>query len=173
MDSRREANNIFRQLDRYQITQGESIVWFKFDTTESEFGAVYDEGGKNYLTGTIVPVLWVDQIEDNKTYAPEGRRPTARLHFAVSARTLIEAGVNATEAHGGRIDDPKPTNKTWYDDRLNDLLYYDSRWWEVSNYQIRDRVQGTDVIVGVTAIETQVDDERVWDLFPATYEFQG
>src|SRR6478609_1360467 len=108
MDSRRETSNIFRQLDRYQNIQGESIIWFKFDTT-STYGAVYDEGGKTYAIGVVVPVLWVDQIEDNKTYAPEGRRPTLRLHTAISARTMNEVGVGSTEAHGGRILDTKPT----------------------------------------------------------------
>lgn len=172
MDSRREANQIFKQLDRFQVNEGESIVWFKFDTT-STYGGVYDEGGKTYKVGVIVPVMWVDQIEDNKTYSAEGRRPTERIHFSVSARTLIECGVDATEVHGGRIDDTK-TNKPWHDDdRLNDVLYYDSRWWEVDNMQIRGRIKGTDVIVGVTGIETMLEDERVWDLFPSTYQYQG
>lgn len=168
MDARRETNNIFKQLERFQNTIGEGIIWFRFDTSTSVYDDVYDEGGRTYLPGLAVPVLWIDQIEDTETYSAEGRRPTQRFRSAVSAKAMAEAGIGGTEAHGGRLWDTKPDGKPWWDDRSNDVIYYDGRFYEISNFQIRGRVRsGGDVIIGISGIETQHIDERVWDLFPA------
>lgn len=168
IDSRREVENIYRQLDRYQAQIGESVIWFKFDVDGSEYDRVYDEGNRVYLPGRPVPILWVDQIEATENYTPEGRRPTQRIRLAVSSRAINEAGIGAAEAHGGRTWDTKPLNdedepQPWWDDRLNDVFYYDGRYYEVSNFQIRGRSRH-DVIIGVSGIETQPDDERVFDL---------
>lgn len=164
IDTRREAQHVFKELSRYQNKVGEAVIWFKFDL-ESSYDDVYDEGGKNYLPGVAVPVLWIDQIEDVETYSAEGRRPTQRIRFACSARTINETGIDATEAHGGRLWDTKPESKPWWDDRLNDIIYYDGRYYEISNFQIKDRMR-QDIIIGVSGIETQPSDERVFDLFP-------
>lgn len=164
IDTRREAQHIFKELSRYQNKVGEGVIWFKFDL-ESSYDDVYDEGGKNYLPGVAVPVLWIDQIEDVETYSAEGRRPTQRIRFACSARTMNETGVGSTEAHGGRLWDTKPDGKPWWDDRLNDIIYYDGRYYEISSFQIRDRMR-QDIIIGVSGIETQPSDERVFDIFP-------
>jgi hypothetical protein len=163
IDTRREASNVYKQLALYQNTVGEAVIWFKFDP-ESTYDSVYDEGGRNYLTGISVPILWVDQIEDPEFYSAEGRRPTQRIRFACSARTINETSIDATEAHGGRTWDDKG-DKPWWNDRLNDVIYYDGRFYEISNFQIRGRAR-QDFIIGVSGIETQPEDERVWDLFP-------
>ena len=164
IDTRREAQHIFKELGRYQNKVGEGVIWFKFDV-DSSYDDVYDEGGKNYLPGVAVPVLWIDQIEDVETYSAEGRRPTQRIRFACSARTINETGIGATEAHGGRLWDIKPSGKPWWDDRLNDIIYYDGRYYEISNFQIKDRMR-QDIIIGISGIETQPEDERVFDIFP-------
>lgn len=164
IDTRREAAHIFKELSRFQNKVGEAVIWFKFDI-ESSYDEVYDEGGKNYLPGVAVPVLWIDQIEDVETYSAEGRRPTQRIRFACSARSINETGIDATEVHGGRLWDTKPEGKPWWDDRLNDIIYYDGRYYEISNFQIKDRMR-QDIIIGVSGIETQPSDERVFDLFP-------
>ena len=167
VDTRREVNHVFKELSRYQNKIGEAVIWFKFDV-DSSYDRVYDEGGKNYLNGIAVPVLWIDQSEAQEAYAAEGRRPTQRIRFACSARAINEAGIDATEAHGGRLWDAKPVGKPWWDDRLNDILYYDGRFYEVSDFQISGRAR-QDVIVGVSGIETQPEDDRIFDLFPTTF----
>ena len=168
LDMRREKNRIFKELEAYQGKVGETVVWFKFDVDESAYDRVYDEGGQRYLRGRTVRALWVDQIEDPESYGDEGRRPTQRLRMAVSSRVMAEAGVGSQEAHGGRLRDEKPSGKPWWDDRLNDLIYYDSRFYEVTNFQIRGRGKDGDVVIGISGIETQPNDERVWQLFPGT-----
>lgn len=167
IDTRREVNHVFKEMSRFQNKIGEAVIWFKFDV-DSSYDSVYDEGGKNYLNGVAVPVLWVDQMEDSETYAAEGRRPTQRIRFACSARSIDETGIDSTEAHGGRLWDNKPNGKPWWDDRLNDIIYYDGRFYEISNFQIRGRAR-QDVVIGVSGIETQPEDERVWDMFPTIY----
>jgi len=167
IDTRREVNHVFKEMNRYQNKIGEAVIWFKFDV-DSSYDSVYDEGGKNYLNGVAVPVLWVDQTEDAESYAAEGRRPTQRIRFACSARTIDETGIDSTEAHGGRLWDSKPVGKPWWDDRLNDIIYYDGRFYEITNFQIRGRAR-QDVVIGVSGIETQPEDERVWDMFPTSY----
>ena len=164
IDTRREINHIFKELSAYQNKIGEAVIWFKFDL-ESSYDSVYDEGGKNYLPGVAVPVLWINQQEASETYEGNGRRPTQRINFACSALSINETGIGATEVHGGRLWDTKPTDKPWWDDRLNDITYYDGRFYEVSDFQIRGRAR-QDVVIAVSGIETQPSDDRVWDLFP-------
>lgn len=166
IDTRREVNHVFKEFSRYQNNVGEAVIWFKFDL-DSSYDSVYDEGGKNYLPGIAVPILWVDQQEAPEGYDATGRRPTQRIRFACSARSINEVGIGATEAHGGRLWDDKPTGKPWWDDRLNDITYYDGRFYEISDFQIQGRAR-QDVIIGVSGIETQPADERIWDLFPTS-----
>ena len=165
MDTRREVREMWRHMDGYQTTVGEAIVWFKFDPVNSLYDRVYDEGYRRYESGLRIPVLWIDQSEAAEDYAPEGRRPTQRIRLAVSAIKLYEAGISVTEAHGNRLTDTSPS-EVWRLDRVNDLFYYDNRYYEVSAFQIRGRVKGEDVIIGVTGIETYPADDQNLDYKP-------
>lgn len=165
MDPRREAAHVATEFSRYHSMIGEAITWFCFDQVASQYDSVYDEGYRKYEAGRKIPVLWVDQQEAAEDYSPEGRRPTQRLRFAVGARQLHEAGIAITEAHGERLSDT-PVSGIWRDDRLNDIVFYDGRFYEISNFQIRGRLQGEDVIIGVSCIETKSADELNLDLVP-------
>jgi hypothetical protein len=165
LDTRREALHIEREFNRYHQKIGESVVWFRFDTQASEYSALYDEGGRAYQSGILVPLLWVDQIEAPEQYTPEGRRPYQSLRFAVSAKAMYEVGIGDREAHGHRVWDAGVIKDTWLDDRLNDICYYNGRYYEIMNFQIRGRIR-EDVIIGVTCTEIYVEDERVFD-FPS------
>lgn len=166
IDTRREAAHIFKEFDRYQAKIGESVVWFRFDTTNSTYSGTYDEGGRAYLTGVNVPILWVDQIEASEQYQPEGKRPVQGLRFAASAKAISEIGMSDREAHGHRVWDAGLINQNWFDDRSNDLCYYNGRYYEISNYQIRGRAR-EDVIIGITCTETYPEDEYNFDFPPA------
>lgn len=168
IDPRREAAHISREFNRFQHTIGEAILWFCFDVQASKYDDVYDEGYRRYESARKVPVLWVDQQESAEDYGPEGRRPTQRLRFAVGARTLLECGIPVTEAHGNRIYDYQ-ADPTWKDDRLNDIVYYDGRFYEISNFQIRGRLQTEDVVIGVSCIETMTADELNLDAVPSSW----
>lgn len=168
IDPRREAAHISREFTRYQQTMGEAVLWFCFDVQNSQYDTVYDEGYRQYQEARKVPVLWVDQQESAEDYGPEGRRPTQRLRFAVGARALWECGISVTEAHGNRVYDQQ-YSPSWKDDRLNDLVYYDGRFYEISNFQIRGRLQTEDVVIGVSCIESKTADEMNLDTVPSSW----
>jgi hypothetical protein len=165
IDVRREAREIWKHFGRYQETIGEWVLWFKFDVLNSQYDRVYDEGFRRYLPGLKVRILWIDQMEAAEGYAPEGRRPTQRFHFAVSARELYEAGISVTEASGNRVGDISPST-IWRLDRVNDIVFYDGRYYEVSDFQIRGRVKTEDVIIGVSGIEVYPSDDMILDVQP-------
>lgn len=160
---RRESGRIFKEFQRFHLTVGEGIVWFRFDVTNTEYDSVYDEGGRVYHPGIAVPILWVNQQEQDELYSAEGRRPTQRIALSVSARSMEAVRIGSQEAHGGRTFDVH-SDDPWWDDRLNDIFYYDSRYYEVSGFHVRSRAQERDLIVSVGGIETQPADERVFDL---------
>lgn len=167
MDVRREARQIWKHFDRYQGDVGEALIYYRFDADHSAYDTVYDEGFRRYHTGISVPILWVDQTEATEDYTSEGRRPTQRLRCAVSARNMHEAGFSVTEVSGNRLQDESPSD-IWRRDRNNDIVWYDSRYFEISAYQIRGRLQGEDVIIGLTCIETFHTDDMILDYKPGT-----
>lgn len=167
MDARREAREVWKHFQRYHTDIGEAFVWYRFDADSTAYDRVYDEANRRYHRGVRIPILWVDQTEATEDYASEGRRPTTRLRCSVSARDMYEAGFSVTEAHGNRIQDVAP-NEIWRRDRNNDIVYYNGRFFEISAYQIRGRVQGEDVIIGITAIETFPDDDTLFDYLPGS-----
>ena len=165
MDTRREAAQIQKHFSRWNVNVGEAIVYYRFDVDNSVYDRVYDEGFRKYRKGVRIAILWVDQMEAVEDYSPEGRRPTQRIRLAVAARNMYEAGVSVTEVHGNRLQDSSPS-EVWRVDRLHDLFYYDGRFYEVSGFQIRGRVQGEDVVMGITGIESFSADDANLDFQP-------
>jgi len=165
MDTRREALQIQKHFQRHHESIGEAIIYFRFDADTSAYDRVYDEGFRKYHGGVRIAILWVDQMEAVEDYAPEGRRPTQRIRLAVAARAMYESGIPITEVHGNRLQDSSPS-EAWRRDRMHDLFYYDGRFYEVSGFQIRGRVQGEDVIIGVTGVESFHADDANLDFLP-------
>jgi hypothetical protein len=168
LDSRRESNHIQREMARYHNKIGENVIWFEFDADSSQYDHVYDEGGRVYKRGINVPTLWIDQGEAPEQYLPEGRRNVVTLRFSVWARAITEVGIGLQEAHGHRIWDRGLIGAKWFDDRLNDIVYYDGRYFEVNNFQIRGRIR-EDTIAGITCTETYPEDEYIWDFPPPIF----
>jgi hypothetical protein len=167
LDARRESAHIQREMARYSRQVGETVIWFQFDVVNSNYDSVYNESGRRWLRGIAVPTLWIDQGESPEQYMPEGRRTRVTLRFAVSAQAIIEAHIGLQEAHGHRVFDQGLLGDGWFDDRLNDIVYYDGRFWEVNNFQIRGRIR-QDNVLGVTCTETYPEDEYTWDFPPAS-----
>jgi len=168
VDVRRELKYIWNQYEKYWDVIGEEVIWFQFDTVNSRWDDVYDETGASFRPGIRIPILWVDQIEDPEQYSGEGRRPTMRIRFAISTRTMRARGITTLDAHGGGTfgvvpDPPEPAQigrdeTAWLDDRLNDVIFYDGRYFAVSNYQIRGRTPQGEVILGIAGLEMQMDE---------------
>ena len=167
MDPRREVRQIHKHFGRYHQDIGEAVIYFRFNAVDSAYDSVYDEGYRQYLPGVRMPILWVDQMEAMENYAPEGRRPTTRIRLAVSAQSMHECGISITEASGNQLTDVSPS-EVWREDRMHDIFYYDGRFFEVSGFQIRGRVKGEDVIMGMTGIETFPADDAILDNLPGS-----
>jgi hypothetical protein len=165
VDPRREVVAIHRHFSRYQRDVGEALIYYRFDADTSAYDPVYDEGFRRYHIGIRIPILWVDQSEAVEDYAPEGRRPTERVRCAVSSRDMHEAGISIVEAHGNRLTEDSPS-ETWRRDRMHDIFYYNNRFWEVAGFQIRGRIKGEDVVIGIAGIETFKDDDMLLDELP-------
>ena len=167
MEARREANQIYKHYKRYHTTIGEGLIYYRFNADDSNYDTIYDEGYRQYHKGVRIAILWIDQMEAVEDYTPEGRRPTQRMRCAVASRDMYEAGVSITEVHGNQLTDTSPS-EIWRRDRMHDLYYYDNRYWEISGFQIRGRIKGEDVIIGITGIETFPSDDMVLDYTPGT-----
>jgi hypothetical protein len=157
MDPRRELGQIRKHYRQYHRHVGERIVWFEFNPLEagSTYDDVYDEGvsgsgGKTYKTGVLLPVLMVTETEDTKRAIPEGRQPVQVVNAVLSIEDVRDAGVS----------DPYE-----YQKHLNDMFFYDGRYFSVSMYRVRGRAKD-DVLIVVEGIEVYVDQEMPFDPGP-------
>ena len=158
MDLRQEAEHIFGNgFDWYQSEMGEVVLWHEFLSMQSAYNDTYDEGGRHYSAGLLVPALWVITTEDRHRPTAEGRKPTEKITCAISVRALQESG----------ISDPDD-----YTRRLNDLLSYEGRLWKVTDFNIRGRVPDS-IIVGVSATQIFPDEEMTFDTMPGGVSVSG
>lgn len=167
MDLRLEVREVWKHFGRYHNQMGETILYYRFDADNSVYDRVYDEGFRRYHKAVRIPLLWVDEQEATEDYTPDGRRPTHRLRLSVSARDMHDVGISVTEVQGNRLQDTSPS-EIWREDRIHDILYYNGRYFEVSAFQLRGRMKGEYVVVGITAIETFPDDDMAFDYEPGT-----
>lgn len=164
MDARRELGLIRKNYKQYHRHVGEFVTWFEFTPFAvggSTYDDVYDEGptgsgGRTYSPGIIVPVLMVTETEDTKRAIPEGRQPVQVTNIVMSIEDMRTAGVN---------------NPFEYQRHLNDMFFYDARYYSVSMYRVRGRAKD-DVLVVVEGIEVYVDEEMVNDPGPASMAAQ-
>ena len=155
MDLRQEIEHIINNgYGWYQENLGEAVVWHEFDSDNTDYHNVYDEGGRRYTAGVYVPALWVVVTEDRATRSDEGRKPTERISMAVSARAMDLSGVS----------DPED-----YARHLNDVVRYAGRLWTVGEYNIR----GRDVIIGISGTQIYSDEEMVFDELPPGMALAG
>jgi hypothetical protein len=168
MDLRRELNNIRKHYRNFQDNYGESVVWFEFNplgsntTTNSVYDDVYDEGiasagGRRYKAGVNIPVMMITEQEDQKRAIPEGRQPVELTNFVASMQDFRDAGVS------------EPYE---YQRHLNDMFFYDGRYFTIASYRVRGRALD-DVLVVVEGIEVYINQEMPFDPGPAAMGIQN
>ena len=151
MDLRNEIEHIFKNGYRwYQRNLGDAVVWHEYDSANTEYHPVYDEGGRRYTAGVVLEALWVIVTEARSQRSMEGRKPVERISLAVSARTLDISG----------ISDPED-----YARHLNDVIRYQGRLWEIKEYNIKGSIPDA-VIIGVVGTQIYEDEEMVFDDLP-------
>lgn len=161
MDVRRELAAIRRHYREYQSRTYEYVTWFEFNhlgtniPTDSVYDDVYDEGiigtgGRTYKNGVTIPVLLVTESEDTKRAIPEGRQPVQVVNIVGSIQDFRDAGITAPYE---------------YQPHLNDMFFYDGRYYSVASYKVRGRAQD-DVLVVVEGIEVYINQELLFDPGP-------
>ena len=152
MDTRRELFAIRRScLGWYQSNLGEGVLWYEFDAEHSTFSSVFDEGGRTYAKAIGVPVLWVIENEDDEENPPEGGRFNPTLRFAVDVAQIRRSGVSDV------LDAAR---------HQNDIVLFHRTLWSVNAYQIRGRMGGHSIVIGVECERVSPDEDFIFDHIP-------
>ena len=160
---KREADHIWESFRRYHRDTGEVVVWYEFiplgasTTTDSLYDDVYDEGvgstgGLRYKDGVVLPAVQIHVTEDTKRATTDGRHPVQTTFGVISVKDMRDAGVSDVSE---------------YRHHLNDMYYYDGRYYSVTAYRVRGRAQD-DIIVAFEGIERYIDEEFPRDPGPTT-----
>lgn len=157
MDVRREHGLINKHYRHHTRNYGDHVVWFEFDKEETEYDNIYDYGdvgtaGRTYKTGVPIPTIYVEEIEDQNRAIEEGRQPVENIRAIFSMEDLRRCGI---------------TEPWEYQPHLNDLFFYDGRYFKVYEYRVRGRLRG-EVLVAVEGVEVYVDQEMTFDNAPVT-----
>lgn len=167
MDPRRELSLINKHVRYRNREAGESLVWYEFKNLGSG-GSVYDDvydegapgaGGKSYERGLIIPTIYVEEVEDEFRAIDNGRLPTQNIRVTVLFKDLQAAGVS---------------NPRDYQDHLNDVFEYDSRYYKVRAYKVRGRLHrespSGESVVSITGYEIFPDQEMPFSFGPRNPE---
>jgi len=161
VDVRKELSLINKHIRQHNREAGEFIIWYEFDpfagaaSAGSFYDDVYDEGapgdgGRRYLPGVRVPTIYVEEREDKFTMQEDGRQPTQNIYVAVLFNDMLQSGVTLPRE---------------YQPRLNDIFWYDSRFYKVSDFHVRGRLP-SEVVIGIVGFEVYIDQEFNLDIPP-------
>ena len=160
---RREAGHIWEEYRRHNRSTGETLVWYELQpfgataATDSLYDDVYDEGlsstgGLRYQAGVVLPAIQVQETEDTKRAQADGRLVVQTVIGVLSVKDMRDAGIS---------------DVTEYRKHLNDMFFYDGRYYTVTAYRSRGKVQD-ELIVGFEGIEKYIDQEFAFDPGPTT-----
>lgn len=140
-----------------QRTQGEVVIWYEFLSIGN--GSVYDDtydegprggGGRSYKPGVLLPVLRIQEREDQKRAIPDARISFQNITMFISAKALRDAGVE---------------NVWEYETHLNDMFKWDGRFYTIHDYMVRGHLRG-EVYIMIEGLQVYVDQEMVNDPGP-------
>lgn len=171
VDVRKELSLINKHIRQHNREAGEHVVWFEYlepDGTNAttvrddvyDMGYVDDEDGslgRKYSPGIVIPTVYVDEIEDQFYADQDGRQPIQNIRVVILYDDAFRAGM--TEPHE-------------YQPHLNDMFYYQGRYFKIHTYQARGRLQN-EVIIAVNGYEVYIDQEMPFDPGPESPEIQN
>lgn len=148
----RELGLINKHVRQRNENAGEHVWWYQYFPSPSTFDDVYDEGapgsfGRQYLSPVKVPTIYAEENEDNMVLREDARKPTQTTAFTILLRDAVSAGILSPNE---------------YAPHLNDVLYYDNRYYKVFTYHVRGRLK-SEVIIKITCYEVFMDEEFVYD----------
>lgn len=157
MDPRIERGLINKHVRRKTRNLGRSLLWYEFiDFNEgSEYDDIYDTGpagpaGRSYRQGISIPIIHIEETEDDSRAIPEGRQPVMNIDVRLLMDDMIKVGI---------------TEPWEYVRHLNDIFYFDGRYFSIYRYRPRGLLKG-EVVVVVQGIEIFLDQDFVFDNSP-------
>lgn len=163
VDVRKELSLIDKHIRQRNREAGESIMWFEFvpfggaaSAGWSLYDDIYDqgargEGGRTYAAGIVLPTIYIEEFEDEANANEEGRQPVQNLRVVMLYKDVADAGL---------------VNPWEYKEHLNDIFFYDARYYKVYTYMARGRLE-REVIVTVEGFEVNLDQEFMFDPGPS------
>lgn len=162
-DLRKELSLINKHIRQHNREAGEVVYWFEFRpfAAAASAGSVYDDvydegvpgtGGRSYAGGLAIPTIYVEELEDRFTLQDDGRQVLQNLNLLMLFKDVELAGLS---------------NPAEYEAHLNDIFYYDDRYYKVWEYRVRGRAP-EEVLVAVKGFEVFVDQEFAFDPGPPT-----
>jgi hypothetical protein len=162
VDVRKELSLINKHVrQHHRDSSGESVIWYEFEPLggSASAGSLYDdvydegvlgEGGRRYRPGVPIRTIYVEEIEDRFTLQEDGRQPTQNIYVVMLFDDVRRAGLS---------------NPREYKPHLNDLFNYDGRFYKVTEYVVRGRLED-EVILKVQGFEVYIDQEFNLDVPP-------
>ena len=154
VDLTREFVRIDEEIHRRVDIIGEVVAWFEFKNlgSGSTYDDIYDEGpvgaeGLSYEDPIFIPTIYAEEVEDESRAMEEGRQPTQNLKLTIRLSDAIHAGMK--DATGE------------YEEHLNDIFWYDGRYYQVYKYRARGRMEGNEVLLVIEGVETFLDQELI------------
>lgn len=168
MDIRRELSHIRKHHRFHTRNYGESITYFEYLTATSpasagsQYDDVYDEGiagsgGRKYSSGIVVPVVRVEETEDQKRAIPEGRQPSQTVSVIATIEDFRSAGIS---------------NPYEYQNHLNDMFLYDGRYYGIGTYRVRGRAMD-DILILLEGYEIYINQDMPFDPGPTAMNVQN
>lgn len=167
VDVRKELSLINKHIRQHNREAGEHVVWFEFLEPDGTSATtvrddVYDMGspvageGRKYAPGIVIPTIYVDEMEDQFYADQDGRQPIQNIRVVMLFDDAYRAGLS--EPHE-------------YQPHLNDMFYFDGRYFKIYTYQVRGRLQN-EVVIAVNGYEVYIDQEMSFDPGPESPSIQ-
>lgn len=167
VDVRTELSLINKHIRQHNREAGEHVVWFEFLEPDGTSATtvrddVYDMGspvageGRKYAPGIVIPTIYVDEMEDQFYADQDGRQPIQNIRVVMLFDDAYRAGM---------------TTPHEYQPHLNDMFYFDGRYFKIYTYQVRGRLQN-EVVIAVNGYEVYIDQEMSFDPGPESPSIQ-
>lgn len=159
MDPRVELSLINKHVRQHnREAMGEPVIWFEFLSLGgggSVYDDIYDEGapgtaGRVYAGGIVIPTVYISENEDEFVLKDEGRQVIQNIRLTLLFQDVERAGM---------------TDPAEFQRHLNDVFFYDGRYYKVTDYVVWGRLP-TEVVIGVSGFEIFPDQEFVYDIGP-------
>lgn len=143
-----ETTLINRGLRGWQRQIGDSVIWWRFDYSESRQHPIYDEGtgvGRVFYGPWTVPTIHCEHIEGGNTEPrDEGLYQVDQLHVIAEFHQIERTGMTFMDLQTGNYQ--------------RDRLAYDNKLFAIQECLVLGQIRRRDIIVSITAIQLKNDE---------------